>query len=205
MTRLAAWTPYEDAYLVVALERSVPLPEIVKALNRPEGGVKARLGRLGYNPRSTDPLADLIEKINAPVVAPAGSFRAGYRADIDISVRSGWEANVARWLTWNDIEWQYEPRTFYFPNLKRGARAYLPDFYLPKEDLWIEVKGRLKSSDKTKLKRFLKYCPEEGSKLRGLPKDPNSEAAKGFKEIGIPIYAYYEDIMTWAEDVPGWE
>lgn len=205
MTRLQAWTPYEDAYLVVALERSVPLTTIVQTLNRPEGGVRARLYRLGYNPRSADPLAELLAKINAPVVVAPGTFRAGYRADIDISVRSGWEANVARWLTWWEIEWQYEPRTFYFPNLKRGARSYLPDFYLPKEDIWVEVKGRLKSSDRTKLKRFLKYCPEEGSKLHGLPKNEDSEAARGFKELGIPIYEYYDNIVADSAQIPGWE
>lgn len=205
MTRLQPWTPHEDAYLLVALERAVPLATILKTLNRPEGGIKARLHRLGYNPRSSDPLSDLREKVQAPPVIPAGAFKAGYRPDIDISVRSGWEANIARWFNSQAIDWQYEPRTFYFPNLKRGARAYLPDFYLTTQDKWIEVKGRLKSTDRTKLKRFLKYCPEESSKLQGIPKNTSSEAAQGFRALGIPIYAYYDDICAEAENIPGWE
>lgn len=204
MTRTQAWSTLEDTYLVVALERQVPIGEIATELERPEGGIKARLQRLGYNPRSSDPLKDLLAKIRIPVTK--GPFRAGFRDDIGVTVRSGWEANICRWFNHQGIVWEYEPRVFYFDTMRRGARSYLPDFWLPELDIWVEVKGRLKSTDKTKLKRFKKFCPTEAAKLQGLPKNAKSEAAVGFNELGIPIFAYYDDLIRdYADDIDGWE
>lgn len=47
----------------------------------------------------------------------------------------------ARWAVWFDamgLEWQYEPEGF---ELGQAGR-YLPDFYLPKYDVWCEVKAQ---------------------------------------------------------------
>ncbi|WP_405467515.1 hypothetical protein [Streptomyces canus] len=49
----------------------------------------------------------------------------------------------ARWAVFFDklgISWEYEPQGFAVgPEGKR--RPYLPDFWLPREKLWVEVKG----------------------------------------------------------------
>ncbi|MEU3907244.1 hypothetical protein AB0F20_26065 [Streptomyces goshikiensis] len=49
----------------------------------------------------------------------------------------------ARWAVFFDtmgIRWEYEPQGYAVgPDGKR--RPYLPDFWLPKEKLWVEVKG----------------------------------------------------------------
>lgn len=62
------------------------------------------------------------------------------------------------------VDWQYEPRTFWFESIMRGQRSYKPDFLVYNRDTthgWYETKGYMDSCSRTKLKRFLKYYPEE--------------------------------------------
>lgn len=83
--------------------------------------------------------------------------------------RSRWEANYARYLEFlkcNDSisNWEYEPHTFWFLNIKRGVRSYLPDFKITEKDgshYWVEVKGYFDSRSLTKIKRLKKYYPDE--------------------------------------------
>lgn len=52
----------------------------------------------------------------------------------------------ARWAVFFDalgVQWEYEPEGFELPD---GTR-YLPDFWLPKEQLWVEIKGREPTRD----------------------------------------------------------
>lgn len=74
--------------------------------------------------------------------------------------RSKWEANVARTLDFQGRRWEYETKTFWFEKIKKGARSYTPDFYLPDENLFIEVKGWWDAKSLTKKKRMAKYYPE---------------------------------------------
>lgn len=82
--------------------------------------------------------------------------------------RSGWEKNYACYLEWlkqqGEIkDWKFETKTFWFENIKRGIRSYLPDFeVVTKNDLieYHEVKGYMDSKSKTKLKRMTKYYPD---------------------------------------------
>jgi hypothetical protein len=46
------------------------------------------------------------------------------------------EGVFARQLDAAGIEWMYEPRRF-----RLSIGSYLPDFYLPQFDIWVEVKG----------------------------------------------------------------
>ncbi len=82
---------------------------------------------------------------------PMGRGKTGVRKDIGHFVRSTWEANFARVLRYHGIEYQYEPRRF---NI--GYMTYTPDFYIPKFDLWIEVKGYDTNKARNKRKRFRK-------------------------------------------------
>lgn len=83
--------------------------------------------------------------------------------------RSKWEANFARYLQFckeNDhiFDWEYEPETFWFTEIKRGVRSYKPDFKRYNSETqwdWIEVKGYMDSRSLTKIKRFRKYYPKE--------------------------------------------
>lgn len=85
-----------------------------------------------------------------------------------IYFRSRWERNYARYLEFlkqfnHIMDWQYEPKTFWFEGIKRGVVSYKPDFYVIESDTtyWVEVKGYMDSKSKTKLRRFRKYFPDE--------------------------------------------
>jgi len=68
---------------------------------------------------------------------------------LGITFKSTWEVLVAKFFEQNDIEWQYEPKRFWFNEF-----TYLPDFYLPKIDLWIEVKGWMDERSKLQIEKF---------------------------------------------------
>jgi hypothetical protein len=86
-----------------------------------------------------------------------------------IYFRSGWEVSYAKHLQWlkeqkQILEWEHEPKTFWFEEIKRGTRSYLPDFKVTRPDgthYWIEVKGYMDKKSVTKLKRMRKYYPQE--------------------------------------------
>lgn len=105
-------------------------------------------------------------------------IRRGRRADLgDVSFRSAWEANVARWLNLRIAagelaSWAFEPRVFSFPGVTRGAVCYTPDFRLvyPNGEVeYLEVKGREVSKDRTKWKRMREYYPHVKLSVLGAP------------------------------------
>jgi len=71
----------------------------------------------------------------------------------EIRMRSSWEINIAKHLDKHNIVWIYEPKRFYF---KGEKFTYLPDFYLPEYDLYVEVKGFIFSNEQTlKMQLFM--------------------------------------------------
>ena len=105
--------------------------------------------------------------------------RRGRRADLGgLFVRSGWEANYARYLNWLVAQcviksWAYEPQTFWFERIRRGTRSYTPDFLVTRFDgshYWVEVKGYMDPKSKTKLARMKRYHPTEEVQVVG-PKE----------------------------------
>lgn len=141
--------------------------------------------------------------------------KGGYRKDLKQYFRSKWEANICRYYNFVGIKWIYEPQEFEFYKIKRGSRFYKPDFYLPASDSWVELKGLFKASDKTKLKRFKKYYPEEFAKLQFIIFDPyarskaNAETLKFLvEELGIyfiKIGSYKEIEDKLGGLIPNWE
>lgn len=56
----------------------------------------------------------------------------------------------ARWAVFFDtlgLRWQYEPEGFEIGMGGGDIRYYLPDFYLPDHETWVEVKGKIESDD----------------------------------------------------------
>jgi hypothetical protein len=98
----------------------------------------------------------------------------GMRPDLGFYVRSAWEANYARYLRFLQahgeiIRWSYEPKTFDFPQIRRGTRAYTPDFYVEFPDghhEWHEVKGWMDPQSRTRLNRMSKFYPAEPLVIR---------------------------------------
>jgi len=63
-----------------------------------------------------------------------------------IYFRSSWELKFAQWLNARNISWLYEPATFKLP-----GTGYIPDFYLPDKNLYIEIKGKEERMEKIQL------------------------------------------------------
>ncbi len=82
--------------------------------------------------------------------------------------RSRWEANYGRYLEWKRergliVQWDHEPDTFWFVDIKRGVRSYLPDYRVLNLDgslEYHEVKGWMDKRSVTKLRRMKKYHPK---------------------------------------------
>lgn len=83
--------------------------------------------------------------------------------------RSKMELKYARYLEilkreGKIADFEHEPRVFWFLEIKRGIRCYLPDFRVDNLDgshHFVEIKGFMDSKSATKIKRFRKYYPEE--------------------------------------------
>jgi hypothetical protein len=86
-----------------------------------------------------------------------------------IFFRSNWEWKFAQYLQWLKVtkyiqDWEHEPHTFWFNEIKRGVRSYMPDFKVVEQNgshYWVEVKGYMDAKSRTKIKRFRKYYPNE--------------------------------------------
>lgn len=131
--------------------------------------------------------------------------RTGYRPDIGLNVRSGWEANVCRVLKSYGIPFEFEPAVFTFP-VKRGNKSYKPDIYLPTTNEWIEVKGYFDKDSMIKMRRFKKYYPKEWETLTMII-SKSSKASRDFcAEHEVPNVLYYQDIeKVYRSRIPNWE
>lgn len=74
----------------------------------------------------------------------------------DIRMRSSYELRTAAAFDAIGIQWVYEPKRFWFVK-----STYTPDFYLPDEDIYVEVKGWYGPDSATKCRLFLEHYPNE--------------------------------------------
>lgn len=120
--------------------------------------------------------------------------------------RSTWEANYARYLNLCGVRWEYEPRIFDFAQIRRGVVDYTPDFYLPDEDRWVEVKGWFSPRDKTKLRRFARFYPEEFKKLTVVIAKLEGKPYETAQALGVGRIESYRDIAASAAGlISTWE
>lgn len=71
----------------------------------------------------------------------------------EYSLRGMFEVKIAQWLNDKKILWIKGTTLNY---IKEGVeRTYIPDFYLPKYDLYLEIKGHYPKIDQTKMKLVL--------------------------------------------------
>lgn len=71
-------------------------------------------------------------------------------------MRSGWEVAFANWLDRCGIRWEYESRRF---ALERGEH-YTPDFYLPDQREYVELKGWMTKKQEKKYRKFQALYPD---------------------------------------------
>lgn len=194
------FSPVEDEYLIK--NKKLPISQLSLMVAKPVSTTKKRLKELTGEGASTS----TIKKNKISYI--------GKRPDLNnIAVRSRWEANIFRWLlTDSKLIIEYEPTTFSFApfGILKGTVSYTPDFKCTIENtgeyFWIEVKGWIKAQDKTKLRRFKKFFPDEFQRLKGIPGSENTQAAKFFKEVGVDIIAMYNDLNKACKDkIKNWE
>ena len=80
------------------------------------------------------------------------------------------EEVFARVLDFYGVSWEYEPRTFPLEWDQDGnvTKAFTPDFYLPDQDLFIELttlRPQLSNPKNRKIKRLEELYPEVNIKL----------------------------------------
>ena len=80
------------------------------------------------------------------------------------------ELEYAKILDWYGIPWEYEPRTFVLERDADGrvTEAFTPDFYLPDQDLYLEVtvmKQSLVTRKNRKLRKLRQLYPDVKIKL----------------------------------------
>lgn len=103
--------------------------------NRPRGRANPRFGK--------------------PPLHPGPMIPYRRRDGSSIKLRSSWEVEVAEYLDAQRIAWEYEPRRF-----DLGDTTYVPDFYLPDDDCYWEVKGWFNERARRKAAAFRECYPE---------------------------------------------
>lgn len=88
--------------------------------------------------------------------AKASRGKSGIRVDIDESIcfYSTWETNIARVFNLIGIKWKYAPTIF-----DLGEHTYRPDFYLPSDRVYIEVKNFMNEYSLNRDKLFREKYP----------------------------------------------
>ena len=80
------------------------------------------------------------------------------------------ERECAKVLDFYGVPWEYEPRTFVLERGEGGriAEAFTPDFYLPEQDLYVEItvmKQALVTRKNRKLRKLRALYPDVRIKL----------------------------------------
>jgi hypoxanthine phosphoribosyltransferase len=103
------------------------------------------------------------------VASETPDFQA-YRGDVPPRFVNDAELEYAKILDYYRVPWLYEPRTFVLETDAEGrvTEAFTPDFYLPEQDLYLEVtvmKQSLVTRKNRKLRKLRKLYPEVKIKL----------------------------------------
>jgi hypothetical protein len=98
-----------------------------------------------------------------------GDFQA-YRGSDPPSFANEAELACARILDYYGVPWEYEPRTFVLEEDEDGrvVEAFTPDFYLPEQDLYVEItvmKQSLVTRKNRKLRKLRERYPDVNVKL----------------------------------------
>jgi hypoxanthine phosphoribosyltransferase len=93
-----------------------------------------------------------------------------YRGDTPPRFASPAEAECAKVLDYYGVPWLYEPRTFVLEEDADGrvTEAFAPDFYLPEQDLYVELtvmKQSLVTRKNRKLRKLRARYPDVRIKL----------------------------------------
>jgi hypothetical protein len=106
-------------------------------------------------------MKDAMRFIKAQEKAKKGKSTEGRRFHserLQMDFRSTWEIELAELMTELGILFEYEPKRFYF---RAERESYLPDFFLPEYNVWIEVKGWMDQRSYKRVTLFKRYHGKE--------------------------------------------
>ena len=195
MRRTVNWSPLELDYLKENRNK-ITISQLCITLAKSKNAINHKLAEFD---------GKQVKKLN--------KIKIGKRKDCNnIFFRSGWESNIFRWLRYKKYtNIEYEPTDFSFLHfgIRKGTVTYTPDFKVTKIDgsyFWIEVKGQLQSDDKTRLRRFKKFYPDEFQHLVCIPGSEKTVAAKFFQDLGVPILTTYLNLnKKYKKVIANWE
>ena len=103
------------------------------------------------------------------VALEIGDFQA-YLGDTSPRFANEAELECAKILDYHAIPWKYEPETFVLERDRDGrvTEAFTPDFYLPEQNLYVEItvmKQALVRRKNRKLRKFRALYPDTPIKL----------------------------------------
>ena len=103
------------------------------------------------------------------VASETSDFQASSGADAPQFANQA-EVECARILDFYGLEWEYEPRSFVLETDEDGrvVEAFTPDFYLPEQDLYLEVtvmKQSLVTRKNRKIRKLRERYPDVKIKL----------------------------------------
>lgn len=124
-----------------------------------ESGIEATLITRSTERRRPQPLLPL-----RPVPSEIPDFQA-YSGERVPEFANEAELECAKILDYYRVPWDYEPRTFVLEEDGEGrvVEAFTPDFYLPEQDLYVEVtvmKQSLVTRKNRKLRKLRERYPE---------------------------------------------
>jgi len=131
-----------------------------------------------------------------PCPRGAGRGRGGIRKDIGHYVRSSWEANIARVCLLLNRKYEYEPKRFYV-DANGVSFSYCPDFYFPAKNIYYEIKGHARASDKWVC--TCKSCLEKREIMKEVIKK------YGIKIVIIGKYEYNKFVRRFCKKIENWE
>jgi hypothetical protein len=113
------------------------------------------------------------------------------------------EAAFARILDFYGVTWDYEPRTFPLEWDEQGnvSVAFTPDFYLPQQDLYIELttlRPKLTLKKNRKMKRIKELYPEINIKIYKRRELRNMMIRFGLVEEAAKIFG--TEAQNWDDE-----
>jgi len=130
-----------------------------------EANTRNKTGKLPWNfgyTKDTHPGLMKLSNTNKGHLPKFNLFKRWYPSDDErrIEMRSSWEVSFALWLDAGGIDWEYESQYFHVGRGIWKGETYTPDFYLPAQKVYVELKGRLSEENAAKMKRFHKLYPD---------------------------------------------
>jgi len=90
-----------------------------------------------------------------PMPAKRGAWYFNKNTGRNVWLRSSYEVIAAKRLDYLGIKWIHEPQRFYLED-----RTYLPDFYLPEEGVYWEIKGWFTPHAQETIRQFRQLNPD---------------------------------------------